>query len=308
MATSITPLSPADLRTILTGQHRYWRDRDMRSLHHPMYAHEFAGTSLAARADGIVGYLLGFVAPTGDGYVHLVAVRDDARGTGVGRAMYERFAQLAAERGAGGLKAITTPGNAGSIAFHRRLGFTAETVADYSGPGADRVVFRRPLAGATGPARQADPPIGPARTGDAGELLTVQHAAYVREALRYGVAIPPIVEDTPAVRAAIGAGGVLVARDGHRIVGTVRVRRVGADAEIGRLAVAPDQQGRGLGTRLLAAAEAAVPDAARYVLFTGHASARNLDLYRRAGYAETHRTPGPTGVELVYLAKPNAAG
>jgi GNAT superfamily N-acetyltransferase len=86
------------------------------------------------------------------------------------------------------------------------------------------------------------------------------------------------------------------------------VRRVGADAAIGRLAVAPDQQGRGLGTRLLGAAEAAAPDAARYVLFTGHASARTLDLYRRVGYAETHRAPGPTGVELVYLAKPNVAG
>ncbi|GAA4213609.1 hypothetical protein GCM10022220_38830 [Actinocatenispora rupis] len=297
---SIDHLTPADLRTVLAEQHRYWGDRDMRSLHHPTYVHEFGGTALAARAGGVVGYLLGFVAPTGDGYVHLVAVRDDARGAGVARALYDRFAELAAGRGATGLKAITTPGNADSVAFHRRLGFAADTVADYSGPGADRVVFRRPL-----------PPgvvVGPARPADAGELLTVQHAAYVREALRYGVAIPPIVEDAAGVGAAIEAGGVLVARDGGRIVGTVRVRRVGADAEIGRLAVAPDRQGGGLGTRLLTAAEAAEPDAARYVLFTGHASDRNLDLYRRLGYAETHRAPGPTGVELVYLAKPNPTG
>lgn len=43
-------------------------------------------TCLVARAeDGIHGYVLGFVTPDGTSYVHLIATRDDVRGTGLGR-------------------------------------------------------------------------------------------------------------------------------------------------------------------------------------------------------------------------------
>lgn len=299
---------PADLGQILADHDRYWGGRDLRSLHHPVYCRQFADTGLVARADGIAGYLFGFVTPTGEGYVHLVAIRDDARGTGLGRTLYERFGELAAERGADRLTAVTTPGNAGSIAFHRALGFTAETVADYSGPGADRVVLHRPLdrdrAGDNGTTVR----IGPARAADAGEVLTVQRAAFVAEALAYGAAIPPVRETVADLDAAITAGRVLVARDGTRVVGAVRVTGRGGEAEIGRLAVAPDRQGEGLGGRLLAAAEAHAGPVERYVLFAGHRSERNLGLYRRRGYAETHRTLDPVGVPVVHLAKPRHTG
>ncbi|MEV0840951.1 GNAT family N-acetyltransferase [Actinocatenispora sera] len=291
--------TPADLGPILAGHDRYWGGRDLRWLHHPMYCRQFADTGLVARADGIVGYLFGFVAPTGEGYVHLVAVRDDARGTGLGRTLYDRFGELAAARGADRLTAITTPGNVGSIAFHRALGFTAETVADYSGPGGDRVVLHRPLD--REPVR-----IEPARVSDAGAVLTVQQAAFVTEALAYGAAIPPVRESVADVTAAIAAGRVLVARDGARVIGAARVSPIdhGTGAEIGRLAVAPDRQGEGLGSRLLAAAEAHAGPVERYVLVTGHRSERNLGLYRRRGYTETHRALDPVGVPVIHLAKP----
>ena len=88
-----------------------------------MFFCEFGDTAFAARRPGgeIAGYLLGFVAPGGDGYIHLVAVRDDARTLGIGRRLYEAFAAAAAGRGATVLKAITSPENEGSIAFHRRI-------------------------------------------------------------------------------------------------------------------------------------------------------------------------------------------
>ena len=55
--------------------------------------------------------------------------------------------------------------------------------------------------------------------------------------------------------------------------------------QIGRLMVAPDLQGRGLGRALLAFAEGQAPaGAAAYWLNTGAASERNLRTYRRAGY------------------------
>jgi GNAT superfamily N-acetyltransferase len=137
----------SDLATVLREHHRFWGDRDLRALHNPILVHEFGDTALVHRAaDGTIdGYLFGFVTPAGDGYVHLVAVRDDARGSGLGRRLYAAFASLAAARGARGLKAITSVANAGSIAFHRALGFSAETVPDYAAPGVPRVVFRRDI-------------------------------------------------------------------------------------------------------------------------------------------------------------------
>ncbi|MFB7917366.1 GNAT family N-acetyltransferase [Streptomyces sp. NPDC056061] len=142
----ITPLRVSDYHRILADHPRYWGERDLRPLHLLALVQEFGSTCLAVRADdGIRGYVLGFVTPDGTGYVHLIATRDDARGTGIGRALYAAFAQAAQARGARRLKAITSIGNTGSIAFHRGLGFDTEIVDDYNGPGLPMVVFRRGL-------------------------------------------------------------------------------------------------------------------------------------------------------------------
>jgi ribosomal protein S18 acetylase RimI-like enzyme len=139
---------PGDLGEILRDYERFWGEHTLpRYLHHPMFVYEFGDTAFVARrADGqIAGYLLGFVAPTGDGYIHFVAVRDDARGCGLARQLYEVFAAAAAERGATALKAITGPNNEGSIEFHRKLGFEMTHVDDYGGTGRARLIMRRPL-------------------------------------------------------------------------------------------------------------------------------------------------------------------
>ncbi|MGJ0118583.1 GNAT family N-acetyltransferase [Williamsia sp. MIQD14] len=84
-------------------------------------------------------------------------------------------------------------------------------------------------------------------------------------------------------------------RTGPRLIGAVRGRPVGDTWEIGRLMVAPDMAGQGLGRRLLEQIERAAPRTiSRFELFTGARSVRNLDLYRRAGY-EVVDTTSPTG-------------
>ncbi|WP_405551532.1 GNAT family N-acetyltransferase [Streptomyces sp. NBC_01171] len=146
MPTEITPAKTTDLHQVLADHHRYWGERDLRSLHLLALVQEFGETCLIARAeDGIHGYIIGFVTPAATGYVHLVATRDDARGTGLGRRLYRAFADVAHRQGARRLKAITSLGNTGSIAFHRRLGFDVKTVDDYNGPGQAMVVFHRVL-------------------------------------------------------------------------------------------------------------------------------------------------------------------
>ncbi len=140
-----------DLAEILRNYERFWGDRDLpRYLHHPMFFLEFRDTAFVARdrdSGQIMGYLLGFVAPTGDGYIHFVAVRDDSRALGLGRMLYETFEKAARGRGAVALKAITSPENERSVAFHKRVGFTEMLRAeDYGGSGRTRIVMRKPLS------------------------------------------------------------------------------------------------------------------------------------------------------------------
>lgn len=103
---------------------------------------------------------------------------------------------------------------------------------------------------------------------------------------------------------------------GGRLVAGVRARTSADEpgvVEIGRLSVAPDQQGQGLGTRLLAAVEDRLPPSvATLRLFTGEHSVGNLRLYARLGYQETRRQLISAGYELVHFSKDcghrNAAG
>lgn len=133
---------------------------------------------------------------------------------------------------------------------------------------------------------------------DAGELLTLQRAAYVGEAMLYDQFLPPLFETLDEIRAVLDDPEVLVLgiRDRGRLIGAARVK---ADGEIARLAVAPDRQHEGLGTRLL---EAAIERGGSW-LFTGDRSEANLRLYRRHGFVETHREPVP-GHTLIYLRRP----
>ncbi|MCC6496127.1 MAG: GNAT family N-acetyltransferase [Propionibacteriaceae bacterium] len=146
--------------------------------------------------------------------------------------------------------------------------------------------------------------VRPMVAADAGEVLTVQRAAFVVEAQLYGDPfLPPLVETVAQVVADLGRCRGLVAIAGDRLVGSVRVRVDGSTLHIGRLAVAPDQQGRGLGALLLARAEEVAP-ATEALLFTGHRSDSNLRLYERAGYTEQRRVPFDDRVTLVHLRKP----
>ena len=149
----------------------------------------------------------------------------------------------------------------------------------------------------------ADMLITEAAAEDAGELLTLQRAAYLGEgALHNDFTLPPLVETFDDVLVAIATGHVLKAVLGTRIVGTVRARLDGDTCHIGRLAVAPDLQGRGIGSRLVTSVEQRwAGQVSRFELFTGPKSELNIRLYRRLGYRDM---PTPRGAEpLVFLEK-----
>lgn len=145
-----------------------------------------------------------------------------------------------------------------------------------------------------------------AGVADAGQILTAQRAAYVTEAQRHGDPfLPPLVESLDQLRKAIGESTVLKATAGPRLVGAVRGRFNDRTCLVGRLVVVPDLQGRGIGSALLRAIEAeAAGRADACVLFTGHLSDGNIRLYRRLGYAETHRERVADHLTIVHMRKP----
>jgi GNAT superfamily N-acetyltransferase len=121
---------------------------------------------------------------------------------------------------------------------------------------------------------------------DAAELLVLQRACWVAEAIENDtLAIPALHESLEEVRRGIAVQQTWVVRDGARLVGSVRGTVHGDAWEVGRLMVAPDLAGRGLGRFLLGWIEQHAPDeATRFELFTGARSMRNQRIYGAAGY------------------------
>ena len=146
--------------------------------------------------------------------------------------------------------------------------------------------------------------IGDLPAGSAGELLTLQRAAYVTEAqLHDELWLPALTQTLDELLADLSVSRCLGAWAGPRLVGSIRTREDGDVLRIARLAVAPDLQGRGIGSRLLDAAETGSPCSSA-ALYTGSRSEPNLRLYRRRGYVEQRREEIRPGLEVVHLTKP----
>ncbi|ROS75516.1 GNAT family N-acetyltransferase [Cellulomonas sp. PhB143] len=151
--------------------------------------------------------------------------------------------------------------------------------------------------------------LGYARGDDAAELLVLQRCCWVTEAiLNDTFAIPALHEDLEAVEAWVESTHVWTLRKGPRLIAAVRAHQEGQRWEIGRLMVAPDLRGTGLGRWLLSYAESQAPDSVhQFDLFTGRCSERNVKMYRSAGYELTEPASGQLGQHIsgaVYLSKP----
>jgi GNAT superfamily N-acetyltransferase/catechol 2,3-dioxygenase-like lactoylglutathione lyase family enzyme len=200
-----------------------------------LFFEHFADTSIvAAVGDGPpLAFLVGLVSRTDPtaAYIHFVGVDPEARGTGVGRRLYEWFFERAASLGCSSVGCVTSPLNTGSRAFHSAMGFTEEQVEDYDGLGEPRMKFRRELDRAAG---------GPANL----QLVTIVVDEY-DPAVEFFVGVLgfDLVEDVPSetndsrpkrwvvVRPRGGTTGVLLARaDGDvqsAVVGEQTAGRVG---------------------------------------------------------------------------------
>ena len=145
----------------------------------------------------------------------------------------------------------------------------------------------------------------PVQPEQAGELLTLQRAAFVTEARVYGTAeIPPLTETLEEIQRELETTTTVGAYLNGRLVGAARLTLEGHIGWISRVAVAPDQQGRGIGSGLLEEVESVAPSAVTcFQLGAGARSSANIAMYERRGYREISRFLDSAGVELIIMGK-----
>lgn len=152
--------------------------------------------------------------------------------------------------------------------------------------------------------------IHPAVAADAGEVFTLQRAAFVDEAQAFGDPfVLPLTESLARVEQLISAEDTLVLKavSGTRLVGTVRARVMGTSAVLGRLAVVPDLRRQGVARALLGAVEGCLreryPDLASLTLSAGAQDTGQHRLFRGLGFAETSRERIAAHLVMVHMRK-----
>ena len=146
-----------DFDQILTEFKEFWDSDRTLALHHPTLINEFGNSAFVIReGQKVVAYLFGFLSQTSPiGYIQLLSVRQGYRKQGLARRLYDHFTGFALVHGCTKLKAITSPVNTLSIAFHKSIGMMPTgkdtidgipVIKDYSGPGKDRVVFIKDIS------------------------------------------------------------------------------------------------------------------------------------------------------------------
>ena len=148
MSSIIRNAEPADYLRVTVVVDEWWGGRQMAAMLPKLFFVHFRDTSFVAEDDGaIAGFLCGFRSQSfeDEAYIHFVGVDPERRGAGIARSLYERFFEAIAPRTI--VRAVTSPVNERSIAFHRALGFEAELREDdYDGRGEARVLLVKRLA------------------------------------------------------------------------------------------------------------------------------------------------------------------
>jgi ribosomal protein S18 acetylase RimI-like enzyme len=147
MATVIRHAEPSDYGPVIRVIDDWWGGRSMSPMLPKLFFVHFRDTSFVAEDDGVLaGFICGFRSQTyaEEAYVHFVGVDPSRRGSGLGRELYDRFFAAIAPRTV--VRAVTSPLNERSVAFHRAIGFEVERVdEDYDGLGEARVLLVRDL-------------------------------------------------------------------------------------------------------------------------------------------------------------------
>lgn len=156
----------------------------------------------------------------------------------------------------------------------------------------------------TDPGREA-PRLRPAEEADAAAITALVAAAYGKWVPLIGRNPTPMNTD---FRVAVRRHPIDLLETGGALCALIEMVPAADHLLIENVAVAPAWQGRGLGRRLLAHAEARAAGLGlgRVRLYTNARFVENLRLYRAIGY-RTDRVENWTGGIVVHMSKPVAA-
>lgn len=118
---------PSDHQKIISVLNDWWGGRDLSWMLPKLFLIHFCNSSFVVEKDDeLIGFLIGFLSPSraNEGYIHFAGVHPDYRGIGIGKFLYDRFFGICIENGRNIIKACTSSVNKGSIAFHRKIGFS----------------------------------------------------------------------------------------------------------------------------------------------------------------------------------------
>lgn len=143
-----------------------------------------------------------------------------------------------------------------------------------------------------------------AAIGDANEILSLQRLAYHSEAEIYDdFTIPPLKQTLEEIKKDFESQVFLKAIIDGKIIGSVRAFAKEGTCYVGRLIVHPDFQNHGIGKELMGQIEEVFKEAARFEIFTGHKSERNLYLYEKLGYQRFKTVTANEKLDIVFLEK-----
>ncbi len=141
----------------------------------------------------------------------------------------------------------------------------------------------------------------PACRDDAAAMRELAEAAYQPYVARIGRRPAPMTVDYALIA---GSGSAWVAEERGRLVGLLVLEPAEDHLLLDNVAVDPDAQGVGVGSRLLRLAEeqAEAQGLNEVGLYTNEAMTENLTYYPRHGYRETHRAT-QDGYRRVFFTK-----
>lgn len=143
-----------------------------------------------------------------------------------------------------------------------------------------------------------------AEESDLERILEIQLKAYISEAVNCNdFDIPPLKSDLKEMKQESESKKIFKAIYINKIVGSVRGYEKDGVVFIEKLITDNEYQNLGIGKKLLKHIEDYFKNAKKYELFTGSKSIKNIEFYKKAGYAVYKEEKVNKNYGIVYMKK-----
>jgi len=144
--------------------------------------------------------------------------------------------------------------------------------------------------------------IGKAEYSDLKDILSLQKTAFLSEAELYdNYDIEPLTQTINSIENDFKTHIFLKAEYQNKIIGSVKIKDNGEFCWIGKLMVIPGYRNKGIGRKLMLAAEKIYPKGKQFILFTGYKSINNIKLYESIGYTKSEEFSDEKNPDIILV-------